>query len=224
MRERNMPEAASLQRAATAASVSLAGYANYVLATLLLHLVRPELNPLAHSVSEYAVGRYGWLMTTGFLGFALGSLALAAGLYWGVPRAGRSLPGLVLLGLNGVGVVVVALFRTDLPGAAPTAAGLIHVAASLVAFPSLVLAIGLLSWKCRRAEVWREYFPLAWRLTWLVVPLFVAYFFGATSPLVGLLQRLFIASTLAWLALTAARLRADRQRANAPVSAPAPRG
>jgi hypothetical protein len=50
----------------------------------VLHFLRPDLNPISTPTSEYAVGPYGFLMTSAFFGMSLGSFALVIGLYRGV--------------------------------------------------------------------------------------------------------------------------------------------
>src|SRR2546423_599983 len=51
-----------------------------VLALSAMHFLRPDLAPTRHMVSEYALGRYGWVMTSAFAAMALGCLMLLLGL------------------------------------------------------------------------------------------------------------------------------------------------
>ena len=46
----------------------------------LLHVVSPEVDPVARAVSEYALGDFGWLATVRTGAQALGPIALAAAL------------------------------------------------------------------------------------------------------------------------------------------------
>lgn len=50
------------------------------MAVVVLHVLRPEFNPVNHAVSNYAVGPYGYLMTAAFYALALSVFALALGL------------------------------------------------------------------------------------------------------------------------------------------------
>ena len=43
-----------------------------------LHLLRPELAPVRHRLSEYANGRYGYVMTAAFLSIGIGMVALGS--------------------------------------------------------------------------------------------------------------------------------------------------
>lgn len=77
----------------------------------VLHVVRPDVPPLSHRLSEYAIGPYGWLMTTAFvaLGCGLATLGLAlpaerpSGTTWIVPATAF---------MAGAGMILSGVFRT----------------------------------------------------------------------------------------------------------------
>jgi hypothetical protein len=54
-------------RAAASAAIALACFALLVVTLAALHVLRPENDPLTRRLSEYAVGRFGYLMTAAFL-------------------------------------------------------------------------------------------------------------------------------------------------------------
>ena len=80
----------SLTQLARTATVALVGIAYFTLIIVVLHLLRPDLNPLSTPTSEYAVGPYGFLMTSAFFSMSLGSFALVIGLYQGISQQARS--------------------------------------------------------------------------------------------------------------------------------------
>ena len=51
-----------------------------LLVLLVMHVLRPDYAPASHMISDYAVGRYGWVMTSWFLAMSCGSLLLLLGL------------------------------------------------------------------------------------------------------------------------------------------------
>ena len=53
------------------ASMTIGAAAVALGALALLHLVRPELEPSSHMISEYAIGPHGYLMTLSFAAFAI---------------------------------------------------------------------------------------------------------------------------------------------------------
>ncbi len=178
-------------------------------AVVALHVLRPNLGPAGHRLSEYAVGPWGWLMTAAFLGFTGGLLAVRRGL----PAHGRLGPVRALLGVGAVGMVVSAVFETDVT--APHAAReVIHSTASSGAFLSLVAAA---VWTVTGARA-----VLAWP-TPTVVPdgiVTLAVLGAVVSPLAhdgpwtGAVQRASYVVLVIWLLLL------SRAR---PVAAPPPR-
>jgi hypothetical protein len=114
------------QQVARAATIALVGVAYFVVIIVVLHFLRPDLNPISQPTSEYAVGQYGFLMTSAFFGMSLASFALVIGLYQGISQRARSWIGLGLLGVWGVGVLIAMSFPIDPEGATQTVPGTIH--------------------------------------------------------------------------------------------------
>jgi Protein of unknown function (DUF998) len=90
------------KQVASIATVAIAGIAYFVVIIVALHVLRPDLNPIQRPTSEYAVGPYGFLMTSAFFSMSVASFALVIGLSQGVSQPARSRIGLGLLGLWGV--------------------------------------------------------------------------------------------------------------------------
>src|ERR671911_3020862 len=96
----------------TAARLSLAGAAMFVLLLAMLHLLKPELDPSWHFISEYAIGRYGWIMVLAFLSLAFSYVGLFLALRSQLQTiAGRT--GLALLLVSALGLIIGAVFTTD---------------------------------------------------------------------------------------------------------------
>ena len=62
-----------------AARVASAAAITYQALLVLLIFLRPDLDPSWHTISEWAIGRYGWVMTGAFLisGASDGALLVA---------------------------------------------------------------------------------------------------------------------------------------------------
>lgn len=100
------PARLSAARAAPA-RLSIAAVATYQLLLVALIFIRPELDPSWHTISEWAIGRHGWIMVLAFL-VSFGNSAWV--------RARRALlwtAGLPLLALVG-SLVHLALFVVPL--------------------------------------------------------------------------------------------------------------
>src|SRR5574337_69540 len=90
------------------------GVAVVVALYLALHILRPEFNPLHRFLSEYAVGRFGTLMTANFFVQAGVSLVLAIGLLVDVRGSGALRAGGLLLVLTAALLFVLGVFPADL--------------------------------------------------------------------------------------------------------------
>ena len=95
-----------------------------------LHWLRPDLDPTAHRISEYAIGPHGSFMAMAFVSIGAGLLALV----WPFAAAGGpwSRPVAATVAVAGIGMIVAGLFPTDPIRSGPMA-DLVHSQASAVA-------------------------------------------------------------------------------------------
>ena len=111
-----------------AAAISAAAAITFAVLLGALHLIQPGLDPSWRFISEYALGRAGWLMNVAFVALATSLLGAAVAL----ARPVRTWPGrvgLVLLLIAAAGMLLAALFPTDpitVPVEAQTTAGRLH--------------------------------------------------------------------------------------------------
>ena len=203
------PSLPTRKQVAWTATVGLVAIAYFAVIIAALHVLRPDLNPIQRPTSEYAVGPYGWLMTSAFFSMSVASFALVLGLSQGVPPPARSRLGLALLGLWSVGVLIAMTFPIDPDGAPPTLAGTIHRIDGPLAFLSLTAGILLVSRRFRHDDTWRPLHRPALLLSLLMLAMFVATPLSLATGLglAGLAQRVLLAATVTWFLLTAARLR-----------------
>jgi len=190
-------------------TVAIAAIAYFAVIIVALHFLRPDLNPISRPTSEYAVGAYGYLMTSAYFSMSLASWALVIGLYQGVPRPAQSRIGLSLLGIWAVGLLIAMLFPIDLDGAPQTMAGTIHAINGPLTFLSLTLGVILVSWRFKHHTEWRPFHRLAVILSLIILleSIAVPVAMATESGLAGLAQRIFLVTFVTWSVLTAARLR-----------------
>lgn len=185
----------------------------FILLLALLHIIKPELAPSWNFISEYEVGRFGWVMQLAFLSLSLSCFSLVIALWEPLNLAGKI--GLLMLLLAGVGMLIAAIFKTDAlntPLELQTQAGKLHQLGAMldqVPFASILITIALF-----RKKEWKLNKPLliiALLLVWLGFIFFVgsvrAYFpadgkFGPNVP-VGWQNRLMVVTQAAWLAIVA---------------------
>ena len=202
-------ENASRSTSGAFATAALACFVYAAVALLILHFLRPDYAPATNFISNYAVGRYGWIMTTWFLAMSCGLLTLAAGLYTNGLRSIAARVGIFLLVIAAIGLVVSAIFPTDAPGAPSTPTGAIHDMSFLVNVGSIFIATVLLSASFGGHPAWRSYQRTAWILTFLILTGFVVQFLTLHKGMpYGLANRFFVLVLFAWLFAVSFRLRA----------------
>ncbi len=174
----------------------------------LLPLVS-EFSMISDNISELVLGRYGWLQIVAFLFYGVSTVGLAYALRPFVPSGWKSWSGLLLLTLNGLGLILVALFPTDRIDTAAqvwtqSTIGTIHLITSMISFLSIVISMLLFTWVFAGDARWRS------RTIWsgLFASGAFALFLGqGEGPWVGLLQRLLVLLIAGWIILVAARIR-----------------
>lgn len=175
-------------------------------AVTALHGLRPDLDPVSHRLSEYAVGPWGWVMTAAFVGFASGVWALRRSLAAAPTRHGGLRLLRTPLGVAVAGLILSAFFETDAttPGALRET---VHSAASSAAFGALVLA-ALGTSTIGRAAVTSRNLRLALDASAVVVVVGAAVSPAAhDGPWTGAVQRLSYLAIVAWLVLLTRAIR-----------------
>jgi len=192
----------------------------FVLCLAALHVLRPDLDPSWHFISDYEVGEWGWVMRVAFLSLAAGCFgALVALLPHARGIVGRL--GLLLLLVSGSGIALADFF-------APSTTNTLHETGAML--DQLPLAALLISFSLWRTMGWQS---ARWTLAWSLLVLWagMAVFIGAMvvmepskdkppSPdvLVGWPSRIFIVTHAAWLvpvAWCAARIESARSTGSA---------
>lgn len=152
-------------------AAGLAIIASVVVLLLLasLHVLSPEFAPSWRMVSEYANGRYAWVLSLMFLAWAVSSWTLAFALRSQVNTTAATI-GLVLLIAAGVGESMASVFNINHK---------LHSLAALIGIGSLPIAAMLISVSLARTDAWSAArSPLLWtaNLTWVSVVLMAISF------------------------------------------------
>jgi hypothetical protein len=157
----------------TAARLSIGTMITYQILLIALIFIRPELDPSWHTISEWAIGRHGWLIVMAFLISAL-SYGSLFGAIKSQTRGSWGRIGLALLLICTVGTVGVGVFVTD-PMSLTAQRGLsltgtLHVifgssALMLLPFAALLINVNLArrnpAWApARRALLWSAGLPI----------------------------------------------------------------
>lgn len=183
-----------------------------------LHLLSPEFAPSWRMISEYALGRYGWMLSLMFLAMGMSSWALAAAIWRQVQTtAGKA--GLWFLIAAGLGGVMASVFDVS----HETGHGIAGVL-GVIGFPVAALLVSI---SLGRNERWRgSTGGLLWmaNISWISVVLLVVTLAIMTTqmmritgghlpqhapeslppgvlPLDGWADRLVVLSNCAWVLL-----------------------
>lgn len=134
-----------------------------------LHILSPEFNPAWRMVSEYANGKYGWVLSLMFFFWGAGSLALAYTL-WPQSQTTVGKIGVFFLVAAGIGEAMASVFDINHK---------LHGISAIIGIPSLAIAAMLISVNLVRTEPWSvAKTPLLWsaNLTWVSVLLMAIAF------------------------------------------------
>lgn len=138
-----------------AARLSFAAAAMFVVLLAALHVIEPEFDPSWRFISEYALGRYGWVMALAFLSLAASYVALFIAIHAQLRTIiGRI--GLATLLISAAGFAMAGIFTTDpittSPDAATTNGNLHNLGGTLgLAMP---FAAAIISWNLAHNPAW----------------------------------------------------------------------
>ncbi len=189
----------------------------YQLLLITLIFLRPDLDPTWHTISEWVIGPYGWLMRMVFFLWAVSYTALFVAVRRQVNgKLGKT--GLVLLFVCIIGTYGVGTFTTDpLDGSKTTITGLLHTTFGtaglmLLPFAALLVTRSL----ARRSDAsrsarcilrWTAWLPL---LGWTSFVLYTALFIVPLGPHafgpgvnIGIPPRITILTYAAWTVIVA---------------------
>src|SRR5215203_1926897 len=210
------------------AALLAAGAATLVVLLAALHFIEGELDPSWHFISEYAIGRYGWLMVLAFLSLALSYVSLFVAIRSQLRTiVGRI--GLALLLVSALGLTTAAIFTTDpitVSENAVTTEGTLHNLGGTLGI-AMPFAAALIGWKLARNPAWSSAKQALFLATRPALVAFVVSFVslgvmvsqndGKFGPevLVGWPNRFEILAYSVWLmvvAKQALRVRSQRRR------------
>lgn len=112
--------------------VSFGGISAFVVVVLTLHGLQGSMNPVDHTISDYSLGRYGWLMRAGFAALGSGVLGTAVSLHLTSTTNSWRRAGLLLLTFTAVGLFLDSGYNTDHPGVRETTDGTVHGVGMLI--------------------------------------------------------------------------------------------
>jgi hypothetical membrane protein len=188
------------------ARIGAAGPPVFLAVATVAGLAQPGFDLRTNSISEAALGPFGWLQTLNFYVFGLAIVAFA------LRFASFSRVASGLLVVSGFAIAASGAFPTDPAGAAQTGAGQLHNLLALVAFGSTIVSFGFSAWALRRQAGWGGHALYTALCLPLSLALLVVYIGVASDPgdplyaVGGLLERALVLVAFGWMTLTGRRL------------------
>ena len=171
---------------------------------VLLHVLEPEYDPSWRMISEYSVGRYGWVMRVAFVAMAISPAALCVALW---PFGGVWTIGLAAVALGALGAAFIDADPIMTPRAEATPVGSVHTVLGgvlLAGFPPAALLAGVgvmttLGWVLAIASV------VPWAgLVWFLVAAAPAHGQGGSPEIrIGWPDRFCLVAYLGWVVVAA---------------------
>lgn len=208
-----------------AITVSFVGAALSLLLIVALHVLKPEFDPSWRFLSEYANGRFGWVMRLSFFSMAISCASLFLAIRADVKTLAGKI-GLAFLLAASFGLTMAGMFAMDLITTPPdqvTQAGSLHGIASMIGIPSLPIAGLLISLSLGKNRDWRgAHKSLLWTALFMCLSLILLFVvIGITLPnaggfgpdvLIGWPNRILMSAYGLWL-MTASFQAYKRQQA-----------
>ena len=185
----------------------------YAALDVVAQMLPPHYSAITQPESDLAVGPYGGIMTLNFVVrgalsllflWAFGRTVASAGGSWRQYRGGT-----ISLAVWAVGAFVLAAFPTDVPSTPISGHGAVHLVAAIVAFLGGAIGVYWLSRGFAQTPILRPVQGWATALGVLSLVLVVLELTGGlfvpriSDRIGGLLERIFLASVLLWIALVA---------------------
>ncbi|MGC5171294.1 DUF998 domain-containing protein [Microbacterium sp. DT81.1] len=170
----------------------------------MLHVLKPEFDPSWRMISEYSLGRRGWVMRLAFVTMAVGLAATCVALW---PLGGVWTVGLAAVALGALCAAFIDADPIMTPRAQATPVGRAHTVLGgvlLAGFPPAALFAGVgaapaLGWTLAIASI----VPLA-GLVWFLIAAAPAHGQGGSPEIrIGWPDRFCLLAYLAWVVLAA---------------------
>jgi uncharacterized protein DUF998 len=176
----------------------------FLLVVMIQDYTRPGFDPRLLPLSMLALGALGWIQIANFVGTGVLNLLYARGLRTRLAQAPGAVAVPQSIGVYGLALIVVGVFRTDPangfpPGAvapaSPSWHGFIHALVALPLFIALAMAlVGFYRYFLRRGETgWAAYAGTS-------ALVMMGFFFAGVSHPVLLARLLRLATLIGWLA------------------------
>jgi hypothetical membrane protein len=195
------------------ARMALGAVVLFLILLAALHFMEPEFDPSKRLISEYELGRYGWVMSLAFFSLGVGVLAMLRST-WASATTRRGLIGRWWFVVMGIALFGAGIFY---PYPTPNIASYLHGLCGAIVIATFPIAATLYSSSLAHSQAWTT---SRGRLRWATVLVWVGLFafagsiivLGILSPpadranpnlLIGWQNRFMIVTYALWLMVVA---------------------
>lgn len=190
-----------------AAEVALISVSVFSILLITFHFLKPENDPSWRMISEYEIGRWGWLMRIAFFFWSVSCFALVVALFHHV-----SVIGEILLAIVAIGPLGAAFFATDpitTPEESQSTTSRLHTLFGAIFILGLPVAATVVDWSLGGS------FLLASLVVWLGLVVMVSALsrvgakkipFGPQAQ-IGWPNRFMVLTYVVWIIVVAAAIK-----------------
>ena len=136
------------------ARISIAAAATFLTILFLLHFLEPEFDPTWRMISEYELGRYGWMMSLAFFCWGVSVLSLLAALWPSLQTIGGKIARWWLI-LIGIALFGAGIYKTNpILETAITTENTVHTICGAIVILTFPIVASLISGSLSRNQGW----------------------------------------------------------------------
>jgi hypothetical protein len=188
--------------------VALLGAVAFSLLLILLHFLKPENDPSWRMISEYQIGRYGWLMRLAFFCWSLGIFGLTVALWQYVSPIADILLAVIAASILGAGIFVTEPITT--PAELQNGASKFHTLFGTITIISTPFVVTFVDWSLSGNSLFFYLTLMVW-LGFLTFAFAMLYYGSKKISLgpqakIGWPNRFMVFTYVAWLIVMAMAL------------------
>jgi hypothetical membrane protein len=176
-----------------------------MVAIIVVGQITPHYNPISDTISQMGTpdSPYASVLNCGFVIYSILIALTAYGFHRRLRYAAMGKTLVILLGVHAVGIILLMAFpdTLDFPGK-HFADDILHNISSAIAYPALLVGMLVFTGIARQEKALRIASATGLAVVVINLPMPVINLFDSLKPISGLLQRLLMASSFLWLALT----------------------
>ena len=180
----------------------------FILGSTFLKFANPAYNLVQNTISELVVGPFGIALTVLLYLMGVSTLLLAFKLLRLRPKSLRMRLGTAAIVVCALSFVLIGVFHTDIDGQARTLHGYIHeytAGVLMFLFPVAAFLTAPVLKQVFKSNRWAVFSRASASLQ-VVIMLVMAVFFGGGFGFLGILERLVMVNSLAWMQVVSVKM------------------